>query len=339
MPKPFKIAENKLLKAMAELEGVAKADPLEDADPEGGLSAEGEPLSQGAPRGKGDSTKKSTRRSSSSSSVDSSSDSESDDGEAASSMSFKKPPPAKRPGKVSKAVPPASSSSSSSSSDDDDSSSDDAGSDESTSKSFRQAVAEDNDVQEYLNVQPFLESLVVNISDSMARMTRLFKKSLQDTEQRLLAHIDDSIAKSLSGGTPQADFNVRLAKAVAAIGNTVQNELVTVQGDLLEMVKSISNQPVSPRGKAVLSKGEVNAPPWGGSFAVNADQRLASGSDGDYVEELKELSSDAIGDWLFKKSMNNQLDQRVIMQWEAERYNPEALPLQVRKAIANDLIK
>jgi len=184
-----------------------------------------------------------------------------------------------------------------------------------------------------LVVNEFLEAMVDQISLALFNVQKSMAKSLKAMEQRLQSHIDDRVAKSAAG---QGDFNARLAKAVAAIGNTVQGELL----GMADMVKSMANQPVSgPRGKAVLSKGEVNAPPWSGPSAVNADQRMASGSGGDYVAELSELSPEAIGDWLFKKSASQAVDPRVIMAWEADRYNVEVLPVQIRKAIANDLIK
>jgi hypothetical protein len=125
---------------------------------------------------------------------------------------------------------------------------------------------------------------------------------------------------------------MRLAKAIAAIGNTVQD-------DVLVMIKSLSDQPaVAPRGKAVLSKGEVNQPPWGGPQIVNADQRMLNGAD-DYVAELSELPRETIESWLFKKSATNQIDPNIIIAWEADRYAIESLPVQVRKALTNDLIK
>ena len=55
--------------------------------------------------------------------------------------------------------------------------------------------------------------------------------------------------------------------------------------------------------------------------------------------ELADVSQEAIGDWLFKKSMANQIDSKLILAWEADRYSVEALPVQVRKALVNDLCK
>lgn len=336
-----KIPESKLLKAMAELEDAVKGDALEDADPEGGLSTEGEPLSDAAPSGRGEGTKKSSRRSSasspfgsrSSSSASSSGSDDDDDESAASAMSARKPPaPPKKPGrKVSKAAPPAISGSSSSS--DDDSSSDDSGSgDAPAEKSFRERAEGDETMRKAIVVNTFIESMVDQISLALLSMSKSFKKSLGVMEARLTVHIDDRVSKSTAG---QQNFNVRLAKAIAAIGTTVQGELTGMS----DMVKSLANQPAgSPRGKAVLSKGEVNQPPWSQS-RTGEDRRLAAGAGEDYIDELRELPAAAIGNWLFKKSASNQIDQNVILAWEADRYDPAMLPEQVRKALAQDLIQ
>ena len=179
-----------------------------------------------------------------------------------------------------------------------------------------------------IEVSDFLESMVDQIGVAFSRLAKSFTKELQAVESRLNARIDNRVAKSVA---IHQDFNTRLAKAVSAIGNAVQD-------DVVEVVKSLVNSPASaPRGKAVLSKGEVNQPPWAGS---QADNRMANGSGGDdFLAELSELPQDAIGDWLFKKSAVNQIDPKLMIAWEADRYNPEALPLQVRKALVNDLCK
>jgi hypothetical protein len=332
-----KIAEGKLLKALTELEeSVTKGDALEDADPEGGLSTEGEPLSDAAPRGRGE-TKKSRRSSSGSASTPdeaSSDDSSSDDDDSSvsemmSSKSSKKKkkgksifPPEKTKKSVSKAER--------SSDDDDDASSDDSSS--GTKKSFRQMAEGDETMRKAIVVNDFIEAMVDQLSLALHHVQESMSKSIKGMEKRLSAHIDDRVAKSSAS---QQGFNARLAKAVAAIGNTVQDDLL----GMVDMVKSMTNQPVTaPRGKAVLSKGEVNQPPWSGPRLVNADQRLADGAD-DYAAGLSELSPEAIGEWLFRKSAANQIDPKLIMAWEADRYNIEALPVQVRKAIVNDLCK
>ena len=323
-----KIAESKLLKAMAEIEEyVGKGDALEDADPEGGLATEGEPLSGAAPSGRGEGTKKS--RQAASRSMASSADSASD-GDSESDAAPPKPMKSKKKEKdVKKAAPPpfaASSSSDDSDSSDDDDSSDDESSE--AEKSFRQTAERDPTVEKAIVVNQFLEALVDQISLAFRGLSKSLTKSLKEVEDRLSARIDDTVAKSSSS---QQQFNVRMAKAISAIGNTVQDDLL----GMVDMVKSLADQPVAPRGKAVLSKSEVNQPPWG---RTNADQRLASGS-GDYVEELREVPSDAINDWLFKGVARGTIDQKLIFAFEADHYDPESLPPQIRKAIVNDLIK
>lgn len=326
MPKKNRIAESKLIKALAELEGVAKGDPLEEADPEGGLSTEGEPLSDAAPSGRGEKTKKSRAAASSpfgGSSSSSASSDDDDDDEA--------PPPFKKKDKGKK-VSKARSASSSAASSDDDGSDDDSDAE----KSFREQAEGDETLRKGMIVNDFLESMVDQISLALLSVRQgiqqSFAKSLQELEGRLSARIDARVEKS---SAVQQGFNARLAKAVHAIGNIVQDDLL----GMADTIKSLADQPVgSPRGKAVLSKGEVNQPPWGGPSVVGADQRLASGSD-DYTEQLRELPASVVADQLFKMAANNRLDQNVILAFEADRYDVGALPAAVRKALANELIK
>jgi len=328
MPKDKKdrIPESKLLKALADLEDVAKGDALAEQDPEGGLSTEGEPLSDAAPKGRGEQTKKSrggnpfgNASSSSASSDDDDSDSDDDDDDDG-------PPPPPNKGKDKKKVSKAASSASSEDDDDD-----------GAEKSFRDMAEADETMRNGMLVNDFLEHMtdqlslaLLHVKDSLAKS---FAAALAEMEGRITARIDETVAKSFG---PQQQFNIRLAKAVAAIGTTVQEDLL----GMVDMVKSIAAQPVpgGVRGKAILSKAEVNQPPWGGPSQTNADQRLAAGSD-DYVEELRELGTQAINDWLFRKSAANQLDPNVPIAFEADRYDPAMLPSAVRKAIANDLIK
>lgn len=347
-----KIQESKLLKALAALEeGVEKGDVLEDADPEGGLSAEGAPLSDGAPRGRGESTKKSRRASASSPFAssssggddDSSSDDDSDES-AASAMSARRPPPAKKK-KVSKSEPASKKRVRKADPVGDDSSSDDSGSDDSssgadgsTSKSFREMAEGDETIRKGIIVNQFLEALVDQLSLALHLTHKSIAKSMSsaiaEMEERITTHVSECLAKSLA---VEGDFNVRLAKAVAAIGNTLQSDVLERVDGMSDMIKSLANQPVgSPRGKALLSKGEVNQPPWSGSASSGQRDDV---SDDETLNQLRELSTDTIGDWLFKKSAANAIDPRIVMAWEADRYNPEALPPPVRKALANDLLK
>ncbi len=328
MSKKNRISESKLIKALAELENVAKGDALEDADPEGGLSTEGKPLSDAAPSGRGETTKKSRASASSpfeSASSSSSEDSDDDDDDVSSDASSPLMPPKKDKGGKGKKVSKASKSSSRSSS------SSDAESDD-TEKSFRERAEDDETMRKGLMVNEFLDAMVDQLSLALLHVKESLSKSIREMEARLSASIEERVSKSAG---VQRDFDVRMAKAIAAIGNTLHGDLLP----MVDMVKALADQPVSaPRGKALLSKGEINQPPWSGA-SVNADQRLASGSEGDYVEDLRGLSTTAITDWLFKKSATNQLDANVLVAFEADRYDVAMLPAQVRKAIANDLIK
>jgi hypothetical protein len=329
------LPESKLIKAMAELkDAVAKGDALEEQDPEGDLAAEGEPLSSAA-RGNKGVTKKSRAADDAESEVEKSDDDSSSDGgddeseiskmlscSGGDDASSDAPPPfAKKKDKAKKSVRKAAASTASS---DDDSSDDDS----STSKSFRAQAENDEQLAKAIEISPFLEALIDNFSVAMKRMTTNVAKSITEMEMRLNARIDNRVAKGVS---VQSDFNARMAKAVTAIGESVQ-------GDVVDMIKSLANSPAPiTRGKAVLSKSEVNNPPWAG--AQQSDNRMADGSGGDYLAECAEFSSDAIGNWLFNKSCKNEIDSKLILAWEADRYNPEALPVQVRKALVNDLSK
>lgn len=327
MPKPknkVHLPESKLLKAMADLESsIEKGDVLEGQDPEGGLATEGAPLSNAAPSGKADRAKKSRAASDDASSV-SKGDSESSMAKmlSASDDASEEPPKKKSKKKFEKAESMSS----------DDASSDDGSSeDEPAEKSFRDQAEDDETMSKAILVNDFLESLVENISVAFTRLGKSLEKSfireVQASEARINARIDHRVAKSVSIAH---EFHGRLAKAVTAIGETVQ-------GDVVDMIKSLTNSPApSPRGKAMLSKGEVNQPPWTGN--QSADRILADGSS-DYAAELREVPNEVIGDWLFKKSALNQVDPKLIMAWEADRYNVEVLPESVQKSLVNDLCK
>lgn len=324
------LPESKLLKALSELsEDVEKGDALEDRDPEGGLSTEGSPLSNAAPKGK--STKKSARHESTADESDEDDESEVEKSDSESIVSKmlscsgdddESPPPFKK--KKSKKVAKAESMSSGS---DDDSEGADDESDEPAKKSFRETAEQDETVSKGMEVSTFLEALVDQLSISLMQIDARVAKSMKRLEERLGSRIDNRVAKSVA---IQQDFNARLAKGMKAIGETVQN-------DVIDMIKSLGDAPAAPRGKALLSKGEVNQPPWSGNQA--GEGRMANGSDDDFVAELGDLSQEAIGNWLFQKSCANTIDPKLIFAWENAHYNVEALPVQVRKSLANDLLK
>lgn len=324
-----KIPEGKLLKALAELEDavVKGGDALQAADPEGGLSTEGKPLSAQAPSGKAD-TKKSdaesddedTAKAFSASDMDSDDDDSSDDDSSA-------PPPKKKAKKsmnkssTAKAFPPKKDDS------DDDSSSDDASSDDDDAeKSLRERADEDETMSKAIEVSDFLEAMVDQVSLTMLSMAQTFQKSIVEMESRLNARIDSRVSKGISLAS---DFNSRLAKAITAIGTSVEEQA--------DLVKSLGNQPAArPQGKALLSKSDVHQPPWGGNGG--GGNAMADGSDVDYAE-LASIPAEKIGDWLFAKSAANKIDPRLIMAWEADRYDVNTLPEEIKKSLANDLLK
>ncbi len=316
-----KIPEGKLLKALAELEdAVEKGDPLADADPEGGFSTEGTPLSAKAPSGKSD-----AKKSRAASSSDSSSDDDDDDTAKAFSasdmMSPKEKKKSSKKDKAEKAFPPKKDDS------DDDSSSDDASSDaesdDDAEKSLRDAAEQDETMSKAIEVSDFLEAMVDQVSLTLLTMTKSFQKSIAEMESRINARIDNRVAKGIA---MSGDFNSRLAKAITAIGTSVEE-----QGDL---VKALQNAPAAPRGKALLSKGDIHQPPWGGNGG--GTHEMANGSD---LSELTSLPADKVGDWLFAKSSRNQIDPKLILAWEANHYDVSTLPEEIQKSLANDLLK
>jgi hypothetical protein len=311
-----KIPEGKLLKALAELEdAVEKSDPLADADPEGGFSTEGTPLSAKAPSGKSD-----AKKSAAASSSDSSSDDDDDTAKAFSASDMMSPKEKKKAkkDKTEKSFPPKKDDS------DDDSSSDDASSDDGddTEKSLRDIADQDETMSKAIEVSDFLEAMVDQVSLTLLTMTKSFQKAIGEMESRINARIDNRVAKSI-GMT--GDFNARLAKAITAIGTSVEEQA--------DLVKSLQNAPAAPRGKALLSKSDVNQPPWG---AGGTTHEMANGSD---LSELTSLPADKVGDWLFAKSASNKIDPKLILAWEANRYDVTTLPEEIQKSLANDLLK
>lgn len=321
-----RIPEDKLIKALAELESVAKGDALEEQDPEGGLSTEGKPLSDDAPKGRGESTKKSRRASASSPfEAASSTEESSDDDDDESSDEETTPPPKKdKKSKVEKAGKVSKSSSAASSDEDDD-----------AEKSFREMADGDEKMRKGILVNDFLESMVDQMSLALLHVKDSIVKSIKETGAAVIAGMDERIAKSDAG---RRDFDARMARATAAIGKTVHGELLP----MVDMVKSLADQPAaSPRGKAVLSKGEVNQPPWGGPTSRADGGRAAGSGDGGGSDAtvLRELPTKAIADWLAKGVVQNRIDQNVVFAWEADRYDPTLLPPTVQQALAEDLLK
>ncbi len=311
-----KIPEGKLLKALAELEdSVAKGDTLQERDPEGGLSAEGKPLSDKAPRGKSD-AKKSEAQDDDEDEEDtakafSASDMGSDDESSDASSEDDAPPPSLK--KTKKSFPPPKAKK------DDDSSSDD-----DAEKSLRAAADQDETMSKAIEVSDFLEAMVDQLSLTMLNMTKSFQTAIADMEGRINARIDSRVSKGIA---LSQDFNGRLAKAISAIGTSVEEQA--------DLVKSFGNQPaVAPRGKAVLVKSDVNQPPW----SAGGHASMADGSDADFGD-LTGVPVEKIGDWLFAKSARNQIDPRLIMAWEANRYDVTTLPEEIQKSLANDLLK
>ena len=313
-----KIPESKLLKALSELEdAVEKGDPLEDADPEGGFSTEGTPLSASAPKGRS-----ATKKSSAASSDDD--DESTAKAFSASDMMSPKEKKKSKKDKAEKSFPPKKDDSDDSSSDDggsDDSSSDD---DDDAEKSLRDAADQDEIMSKAIEVSTFLEAMVDQVSLTLLTVSKSLRKSIAEMESRLNARIDSRVSKGIA---LSHDFNSRLAKAISSIGTTVEESV--------DLVKSLQNAPAAPRGKALLSKSDVNQPPWGGNGGGGVHE-MANGSD---LSELSSLPPEKVGEWLFAKSSRNQLDSKLILAWEANHYDVTTLPEEIQKSLANDLLK
>jgi hypothetical protein len=295
-----KIPEGQLVKAIAELEEhFEKGDALAEHDPEGGLGAEGTPLSAAVNKKTG--VSKAHSESSSMSSDDD--DDDDDDNRSSHAKSMAK---------------------AASASDDGDEY------DDSAEKSFRDTADEDEMMAKAIEISPFLESLVDQLSLAILSMTKSFQKSISDLEGRINARLDTRVAKGFS---LQTEFNGRVAKALTAIGESVQEQT--------DVVKSFGNQPAAPRGRAILSKSDVSIgqPPWQGVQHQQDPRGHAIGSEGNFAADLADVPPEKIGDWLFQKSCTNQIDPKLIMAWEADHYSIEALPENVQKSLVNDLCK
>jgi len=182
---------------------------------------------------------------------------------------------------------------------------DDGDSGEDTSKSFRQHADENDTMHKAIEISDFIAAMVDQTSDSLTDV----QKSLTWVAENIGTRIEKSEAA-------QSNFNTRLAKAVVSIGNTVSG--------LAELVGQLAGQPNVPQRRAVLSKSEVVDPYLGGQ---------PSGGD------LGDVSKSQIQDWLFDKAGRNEIDPVMVTVFEQNGYNPEVLPVQIRKALINDLRK
>lgn len=263
------VSEPAVLKALNELEVFAKGNALEDADTEGGLSTEGKPLSAKAPRGKVTEVNKGGKPPV---------DDESDEGSEEES-------------------------------EDDESGADDESEDVPMGKSLAQRAGDDEDVAKGVDVSPFLEALVDQISNT-----------LEDVRGTLKQSINKSISESTAA---QQEFNIRLAKGIVTIGKGLQS-LSTQVSQLTESLQGLNTAPAGVR-KSVLSQNEIVEP---------------RGDEGDEDTGANSpFHHSAVEDWLVQKSQEGQVPIQIITMWESSGRQLHSLPPNIRKACVQDLRK
>lgn len=191
-------------------------------------------------------------------------------------------------------------------SEDSDSSSDDESADD-MSKSLRAAADEDETLRKAMDVSEYLEGFVDQTSDALRRLEK-------SVVTKLSSQVDDRFKS-------QEDFNTRLAQGVVGLGKLVKSlhNLVEQQQTI---IKAFADSPSAgvPRGKALLSKSDIAPSPI---------------SD-DYDDNLrKSLTPEAVVDWMIA----HHVDPIHVTRYEAERYNINVLPSDVRKSLMADLAK
>lgn len=302
------LKERDVLKALNDLEeavALSKGDAMEDADPEGGLSTEGTPLSNKAPSGKGApnmDAKKSRHKGDDDDDVDKGMDASS----VASSDSSSVDKADADSGSGDASDESGDADSESESSDDDDSES------MAMSKSLRQRAEEDEEMHKGLMVAPFLEAMVDQMSSTIDDMNKSFH-----------AHIDRKIEKSME---KQGDFNIRLAKGMVTLGKMMK-EIMPLVKSQAEVIKSFGNLPNVPQRKSVLNKSEI------------AERDGGDGDDDATRENMAKVNRRDTIDWLIDKAEKGEVPAVMVTQYENSGYNPQSLPLPLRKAMMSDLAK
>ena len=160
-----------------------------------------------------------------------------------------------------------------------------------------------------IEVSEFIEAMVDQVSVSHTQLSK--------SVARFPRLLDEHLTKAQEG---QTAFNRRVAHGLVLIARQ--------QAEQFDLLKSLANQPApQPRGKAVLSKSEVNEPPFAGQAG------------GAQATELGGIPQDKICDWLFEKAMAGSIDPLLPTAFENAQYNPAVLPPHVQKALASDLCK
>ena len=167
--------------------------------------------------------------------------------------------------------------------------------------------AQNEVIQKSLDVSDFLEALVDEVGNG-----------LRDNERTLVKSIDRMISKSVSD---QQSFNVRIAKALHAIGTAVQS-IQAKQNELNDLTKSFADAPAmrAPQRKSILSKSDIAASPLDADTSQN-------------------ISRADIENWLVEKASSGAIALPLVTQFELAHGDINVLPVQVRKALLNDLAK
>jgi hypothetical protein len=321
------IKEDKLLKGLDALEEwvLKGGDPLADRDPEGGFSTEGTPLSGKVPRGtgvtKGAESESPEGEEESASPEDESASPEGNEGESESPM---EPDLEKRmdegEARGGRPVTPAQRSAYENSPSNPrnlaqrpaygattpPASRPPASSQASTKigKSFMEEAMQDENIRKSIEVSDFLESQV----ETTARAIDGMRESIADIELSLASRLQKSEGA-------QADFNTRLAKAVVRQGKLLEKAVETID----QIRKAMDHTPAMPARRGILSKSEILDP--------EREQLQKSGNRDEVIE------------WMNDKVQKGELPPAVLIHYELDGYSVERLPMDVRKALENDLNK
>ena len=203
-------------------------------------------------------------------------------------------------------------------------------------KGFEHGMYED--AADALDAAPFLDGLAKNLT-----------KSLGGVEDKLGSAVV-VLAKSVEvAHADRREFEVRSAQALHAIGTTV----VGMQKSLAEMQEQFAammNQPNVPRRKSVLSKSDVQKPPFEQGGEQYRPGLGAAQLDGGDNAHLASLVQNSLSPEQINKSLNNMFDQaragqggadagqigQMIIRYDANDKNVSVLPTAVLQRIANE---
>jgi len=208
-------------------------------------------------------------------------------------------------------------------SDDDDDDDDD---DSDTRKSLRERAERDGEMRKAFNASDFLDSFVTLISEH-------FEAEFNGLAKALVSH-------GTAVRAEQSEFNKKLAKGFVVLSEemaSIARSLATIKDRLSKIgngVQKALNSPVDYGNRPmVLEKGDIVDP----HEETEQNSLLFTG------HPLDEVPSDLIKGWLYQKvdttpegKLRKSLED-VVMIFEANRYNPRALPSNLVSEIVRDL--